>query len=175
MRRRGCSVSGQDTLHAVNTLLCGCEGTLALGGVQGRKSSGQVEVESVNVRQTALHHDVERTVQTKTAEDAMGGAAAKDLAATENLLNLAIRDVDAIDGLFGVELILEINGGGVASPVRSAKKPALGQVTPLFRLEIIMKEPVIRFVKRRDISSIGRPARRDQSSGFRQERPLSGA
>src|SRR5258705_8870634 len=125
--------------------------------------SGQVEVERVDVGQTALNHDVKRTIQSKPAEDAMRGAAAQDLAATEDLLHLAIRNLHAIDGLLAVELILKIDRRGAGSPVRCAEKSALGQVTPSFRQEIIKKQPVICFVKSRDVSSIGRPAGRDQS------------
>src|SRR5467141_746306 len=94
----------------------------------------------------------------------MGGAAAKDLTATEHPLHLAIRDVHAIDGLLAAELILKIKGGGAGSPERSAEESALGHVTPFFRQEIIKKQPVIRFVESRDVTSIGRPTRCNQSA-----------
>src|SRR5436853_4436359 len=144
------------------------------GGAKG-EFSGQVEVESVDVGQTALNHDVKRSIQSKPAEDAMRGAAAKHLAATKDFLHLVIRNLHSIDGLLAVELILKIDRRGAGSPVRCAEKSALGQVTPSFRQEIIKKQPVSCFVKSRDVSSIGRPARSDQSSGLRQDRPLTGA
>ena len=105
----------------------------------------------------------------------MGGAGAEDLATTKDLLHLAICDLHAIDGLLAVELILEINGGGVGSPEWSTEKTAFGNDIPFFRLEIIKKELMIYFVKRRDVSSIGRPARCEQCAGLRQKRPLIGA
>src|SRR2546430_2941232 len=43
------------------------------------------------------------------SEDAMRGAAVKDLAATKDSLHLAIRELHAIDGLLAVQLILKID------------------------------------------------------------------
>src|SRR5437016_8145711 len=92
-----------------------------------------------------------------------------------DLLHLVIRNLHSIDGLLAVELILKIDRRGAGSPVRCAEESALGQVTPSFRQEIIKEQPVSCFVKSRDVSSIGRPARSNQSSGLRQDRPLTGA
>src|SRR5436853_7404063 len=97
------------------------------------------------------------------------------LAVPNVFLHVVTRNLHSIDGLLAVELILKIDRRGAGSPVRCAEKSALGQVTPSFRQEIIKKQPVSCFVKSRDVSSIGRPARSDQSSGLRQDRPLTGA
>src|SRR5882762_5289446 len=149
------------TLYAAVGLLRVGGAAVAQGWRKREKGefSGQVEVESVDVGQTALNHDVKRSIQSKPAEDAMRGAATKHLAATKDLLHLVIRSLHSIDGLLAVELILKIDRRGAGSPVRCAEKSALGQITPSFRQEIIKKQPVICFVKSRDVSSIGRPAR----------------
>ena len=126
-------VGGFMMLYAVSALLLLCGAAVLLGRAQKGEFSGQVEVERVDVGQTALNHEVKRTIQSKPAEDAMRGAAAKDLAASEDLLHLATRNLHAIDGLLAVELILKIDRRGAGSPVRCAEKSALGQVTPSFR------------------------------------------
>ena len=92
------------TFYAVNPLLLLSGKAVTLGeGARGRILR-VIEVESVDVRQAALHHHPKRTVQSKSAEGAMGWANAKDIATTEDLPHLVIGDIRAIDGLLAVEL-----------------------------------------------------------------------
>ncbi len=81
-----------------------------------RGFSGQVEIQRVNVRQAALEHHVQRTIAADSAKETVRCASAKHVREPNGALDLKRGNIGAKNGLFLVELVLEINGHTVPGP-----------------------------------------------------------